>query len=215
MGRRRLFDRVAKGDRPPAGAALCSSRASAPSLRATRGARHRRLAPTGTPWRPIMQAYEARKPAYFATPPTNLILALSVGLTEILAKGMEARFALHERGARGAARRVVGARPAPGADARANCARTRFRRCTFPSGVDASLVARVAERGVYVAGGLHPAIRSEYFRVGHMGYALTRTDFLMRCVEAVAGGLSSFGHAVDGEGAVRAMLTSLQSEVAP
>ena len=47
-----------------------------------------------------------------------------------------------------------------------------------------------------------------------MGYALTRTDFLMRCVEAVAGGLSSFGIAADGEGAVRAMLRTLQSEVA-
>jgi hypothetical protein len=48
-----------------------------------------------------------------------------------------------------------------------------------------------------------------------MGYALTRTDFMMRCVEALASGLSSFGIAADGEGAVRAMLTALQSEVAP
>jgi hypothetical protein len=46
-----------------------------------------------------------------------------------------------------------------------------------------------------------------------MGYALTRTDFLMRCVEAIAGGLSSFGIAVDGEGALRGMLRTLQDGV--
>jgi alanine-glyoxylate transaminase/serine-glyoxylate transaminase/serine-pyruvate transaminase len=165
-------------------------------------------------WRPVMQAYEARKPAYFATPPTNLILALSVGLEEILADGMEARFALHERGARAlrSAWSVLGLRPVPTREQ--NAAHT-LSALHFPAGVDASLVARVAERGVTIAGGLHPAIRSTYFRVGHMGYALTRTDYLMRCVEAVAGGLASFGNAVDGEGAVGAMLKTLQSEPAP
>jgi alanine-glyoxylate transaminase/serine-glyoxylate transaminase/serine-pyruvate transaminase len=164
-------------------------------------------------WLPVMQAYEARKTAYFATPPTNLILALAVGLEEILADGMEARFALHERGARAlrAAWQVLGLRPVP---TREQNAATTLSALRFPAGVDASLVARVAERGVYVAGGLHPAIRSEYFRVGHMGYALTRTDFLMRCVEALASGLSTFGVAADGEGAVRALLKTLQSEVA-
>jgi alanine-glyoxylate transaminase/serine-glyoxylate transaminase/serine-pyruvate transaminase len=160
-------------------------------------------------WRPVMQAYEARKPAYFATPPTNLILALSVGLEEILADGMEARFALHERGARAlrAEWSVLGLRPVPTREQNAAHTLSALR---FPAGVDASLVARVAERGVYVASGLHPAIRGEYFRVGHMGYALTRTDYLMRCVEAIASAVASFGHAVDGEGAVSAMLASLQ-----
>ncbi len=165
-------------------------------------------------WRPIMQAYEAREPAYFATPPTNLILALAVGLSEILADGMEARFALHERGARALreAWSALGLRPVP---AREQNAANTLSALHFPAGVDASLVARIAERGVSVAGGLHPAIRTQYFRVGHMGYALTRADYLMRTVEAIAGGLSSFGHEVDGEGAVSAMLATLQAETAP
>ena len=161
-------------------------------------------------WRPVMQAYEGRKPAYFATPPTNLILALSVGLTEILADGMEARFALHERGARAlrAAWSVLSLKSISTREQNAAHALSALR---FPLGVDASLPARIAERGVYVAGGLHPAIRTEYFRVGHMGYALTRADFLMRCVEAVAAGLASFGLAVDAEGAVGALLKALQA----
>jgi alanine-glyoxylate transaminase/serine-glyoxylate transaminase/serine-pyruvate transaminase len=197
----------------PAGLALCVASERALAARDARTTPPP-LSADWHAWRPVMQAYEARTPAYFATPPTNLILALSVGLREILEGGMEARFALHERGARAlrAAWSVLGLRPVPAREQ--NTAHT-LSALHFPAGVDASLVARIAERGVYVAGGLHPTIRGAYFRVGHMGYALTRTDFLMRCVESIAGGLASFGHEVDGEGAVSAMLTSLQGRVAP
>ena len=162
-------------------------------------------------WRPVMQAYEQRKPAYFATPPTNLVLALAVGLREILENGMEARFALHERGARAlrAAWTVLGLRPVPTRPEHAAWTLSALR---FPGGVDATLVPRIAERGVVVAGGLHPRIRSEYFRVGHMGYALTRTDFLMRTVEAIASALRTFGLAADTEDAVTSMLTELQAD---
>jgi len=161
-------------------------------------------------WRPIMEAYEARRPAYFATPPTNLILALSAGLAEIEASGMDERFALHERGASAlrAAWSALGLRPVPTREANAAHTLSALR---FPAGVDASLVTAIGERGVTVAGGLHPAIRGEYFRVGHMGYALTRVDFLMRTVEAVAGGLAGFGLEVDAAGAVSAMLATIQA----
>ncbi len=163
-----------------------------------------------TSWQPIMKAYEERKPAYFATPPTNLILALAVGLSEILASGIEARFELHERTARAlrAAWASLGLRPVPARESNAAHTLSALR---FPAGVDASLPARVAERGVVVAGGLHPKIRNEYFRVGHMGYALTRTDYLMRCVEAIASALASYGLAVDGDAAMSTMLGALQS----
>ena len=197
----------------PAGLALLVVSERAQAVRDAR-ATPPPLASDWQAWRPIMQAYEAGTAAYFATPPTNLILALSVGLREILEGGMEARFALHEHGALAlrAAWSALGLRPVP---AREQNAAHTLSALHFPAGVDASLVARVAERGVYVAGGLHPAIRGAYFRVGHMGYALTRTDFLMRCVEAVAGGLASFGQEVDGEGAISAMLMSLQRDGVP
>ena len=78
--------------------------------------------------------------------------------------------------------------------------------------MDASLVSRIAERGVIVAGGLHPRIRTEYFRVGHMGYAIGRTDLLMRTIEAIAYGLTASGVEADGATAVRTFLEGLQSE---
>ena len=164
-------------------------------------------------WRPVMQAYEARKPAYFATPPTNLVQALAVGLREILDAGIEARWAAHARAARalGAAWDVLGLSHVP---QRPDQRATTLSALRFPARVDASLVPKIAERGVIVAGGLHAKIRAEYFRVGHMGYAITRTDLLMRTIEAIASGLAASGHAADASGAVRAFLAALQSETA-
>ena len=48
-------------------------------------------------WLPIMQAYEARKPSYFATPAVNLIQALERSLELILEEGMDNRFARHKQ----------------------------------------------------------------------------------------------------------------------
>jgi alanine-glyoxylate transaminase/serine-glyoxylate transaminase/serine-pyruvate transaminase len=42
----------------------------------------------------------------------------------------------------------------------------------YPQGVNgAEFLPRVAKAGAYLAGGLHPAIKNEYFRIGHMGAA--------------------------------------------
>lgn len=143
-------------------------------------------------WRPVMEAYEHRRAAYFSTPATTLVAALEVALREILAAGMPARFELHARAARALreAWAALGLRQVPLRDELAAHTLSALR---LPAGVDASLVARIAERGVVVAGGLHPAIRSEYFRVGHMGYAVTRPEMLRRTVDAIGGALEAAG----------------------
>jgi alanine-glyoxylate transaminase/serine-glyoxylate transaminase/serine-pyruvate transaminase len=160
-------------------------------------------------WVPVMQAYEARKPSYFATPPTNLVMALATSLREILEDGVEARWAAHARAARAlwAAWEVLGLSHV---SERPEKRATTLSALRYPARVDASLVGRIAERGVVVAGGLHPQIRAEYFRVGHMGYAIGRTDLLMRTIEAIAAGLAASGVDADGPAAVRAFLQTLQ-----
>lgn len=147
-------------------------------------------------WLPVMQAYEARRPAYFSTPPTNLILGLDIGLRQILAHGIEARFELHRRcaAAMRGAWRAMGLSLVPVSEALAAHTLSAIR---FPDGVDASLVAEIGKRGVVVAGGLHPAIRSEYFRVGHMGYAATRTEMLRTTIGAIGGALLDRGRKFD------------------
>ncbi len=155
-------------------------------------------------WLPVHRAYEERKPSYFATPATTLVMALAAGLGEILEGGLPARLAAQTR--TGAAMRAawsalglaaVPRRPAVTADT--------LSVLLFPPGVDASLLPRIAQRGVVVAGGLHPAVKATSFRVGHMGYAVTRPDYLRRTVTAIAEGLREAGAAVDPAAALAAL----------
>jgi alanine-glyoxylate transaminase/serine-glyoxylate transaminase/serine-pyruvate transaminase len=159
-------------------------------------------------WQPVMKAYEEKRPAYFATPATPLILGLDVALGEILEHGVEARWAAHARVACAitAAWNTLGLLPVP--------VEPRFQAHTlsalkYPAGVDASLVGKIAAHGVTVAGGLHPEIRNTYFRVGHMGYAITRPDMLLCTVDAVEAGLSECGHKVERGVAVAALKAAL------
>jgi alanine-glyoxylate transaminase/serine-glyoxylate transaminase/serine-pyruvate transaminase len=145
-----------------------------------------------TNWLPIMQAYETRKAAYFATPAVNLVNALNVSLTQILAEGMDARFARHQKIGRAcrAALSAMGLGQVPLKDEYAANTLTAPR---YPQGVDgAKLLGSINNQGVILAGGLHPAIRAEYFRIGHMG-ACTQGD-LLATIGAVEKGLVECGY---------------------
>ena len=142
-------------------------------------------------WLPIMEAYEARRPAYFGTPAVNLVWALDVSLGQILAEGMDARFARHRRlgAAFRAAIDALGMTQVPvSADRTANTLTAPY----YPDGIDGKLLGHVREAGVILAGGLHPAIRDRYFRVGHMG-AVSASDILVT-VGAIESGLARMGY---------------------
>ena len=119
-------------------------------------------------WLPVMQAYQARKPAYFGTPPTNLVVALAESVSQMLAEGMEARWARHRAlgASMRAALQALGLKLVP---SRPELVADTLTTAYYPEGVDDSFVARVAQRGVAIAGGLHAEIKGRYFRVGHMG----------------------------------------------
>lgn len=146
-------------------------------------------------WLPIHRAYEERKPGYFATPATSLVMALEAGLAEILQDGIESRIESHARAAAALrnAWRALGLRSVPREAVTGNTLSVLL----FPEGIDGALVPGIAARGVVVAGGLHPAVKTTSFRIGHMGYAVTRPDYLRRTVEAVGGALRESGAEVD------------------
>ena len=126
-------------------------------------------------WLPIMQAYEARKPAYFATPAVNLVASLDASLARIVQEGMGPRMARHATMARAFRAGIAALGMRIVADERV--ASSTITGIYYPEGVDASLVAAIGAEGVIVAGGLLPAIRAQYFRVGHMG-AVSASDVL-------------------------------------
>ncbi|MEA3374840.1 MAG: alanine--glyoxylate aminotransferase family protein [Chloroflexota bacterium] len=121
-----------------------------------------------TKWLPVMEAYEARRPGYFGTPPVNLIWALNVSLQQILDEGLDVRLERHRRISRAikAAVTALGMAQVPvSPDKAAHTLTAPY----FPDGVDRSLLRHVNEAGVILAGGLHPEIKDRYFRIGHMG----------------------------------------------
>ncbi len=143
-------------------------------------------------WLPIMTAYAARQPKYFATPPVNLIEALDASLALLLAEGMEARFAEHESIARvfRAAWNALELRPLPARDEEsANTLSALY----YPPGIGPTLVGAVRAEGVVIAGGLHPDLGPKYFRVGHMG--LCRPSDVLTTVAAIERALARLGYA--------------------
>jgi alanine-glyoxylate transaminase/serine-glyoxylate transaminase/serine-pyruvate transaminase len=153
-------------------------------------------------WKPILTAYLEGRPSYFATPATSLVRALPVALGEI--GDVDAAVARHARAA-DAMRRAWAALGLSLVPARPEITANTLSALWLPEGADATLPAKIAAHGVLVAGGLHPAIRTRYFRVGHMGYSTTRRDHLERCVRAVARGLADAGVGVDEAAAVAAL----------
>ncbi|HEX5747810.1 MAG TPA: alanine--glyoxylate aminotransferase family protein [Archangium sp.] len=142
-------------------------------------------------WLPIMEAYEAGRASYFATPPVNLVYALEVSLGQILREGMEARFARHQRMARAfrAGWKALGLKLLPVNEAvTANTLSALY----YPEGVDAGLVGRAREQGVVLAGGLHPQLKTRYFRVGHMN--VVGPGDVLATVGAVERALAAAGH---------------------
>ncbi len=145
-------------------------------------------------WLPIMEAYLARKAAYFATPAVNMIYALHESLRQILAEGLEARIARHRRlsDAFKAGAAAIGLRPVP---VRPEIAATTMSALYFPDGIDAKLIGKIRERNVVVAGGIYAAIRERYFRVGHMG-VIDRAD-IVATLAAIEGALLASGYHFD------------------
>jgi alanine-glyoxylate transaminase/serine-glyoxylate transaminase/serine-pyruvate transaminase len=78
----------------------------------------------------------------------------------------------------------------------------------YPAGIDASLVKAIAAQGVVVAGGLHPALKATYFRVGHMG-AVTAGD-LVTTIAALERALAALGHRAAPGAGVTALQQALE-----
>lgn len=124
-------------------------------------------------WLPIMRNYEAKKPSYFATPSPQLIHALHTSLTQILAKPLSERFAIHRETSQKVKKVVadLGLKQlAPAPDFQANTMTAIY----LPENVQVTQIIPVLlKKGVIFAGGLHKEIATKYIRFGHMGVSVT------------------------------------------
>ncbi|RAL00295.1 alanine--glyoxylate transaminase, partial [Aspergillus ibericus CBS 121593] len=130
-------------------------------------------------WLPIMQNYENFKPSYFATPPTQLVHALHTTLSQITARPMAERFAIHAQ----ASDRVKAAVAELGLGQVATKPENQAHAMTaiwLPEGLTPpDVLPGLLKRGVIFAAGLHKQVATKYIRFGHMGVSVTdpnRTD---------------------------------------
>ncbi|KKA18650.1 Serine--pyruvate transaminase [Rasamsonia emersonii CBS 393.64] len=124
-------------------------------------------------WLPIMQNYEAGKPSYFATPPTQLIHALHTSLTKITSRPLAERFAIHAKTSDKvkAAVAELGLTQLATKPENQSHAMTAIR---LPQGMTApDILPALLKRGVVFAAGLHKEIAPLYIRFGHMGVSVT------------------------------------------
>ncbi|PLW18977.1 hypothetical protein PCANC_11811 [Puccinia coronata f. sp. avenae] len=161
-----------KGLGAPPGLCICV--ASARALKTL----HDRQSPPGSyyaswkKWLPIMKAYQAGTPAYFATPATNLITALHKSLKLILENpevGLEERFARHKQGSKKVKETVksLGLKQLSVNDESSAHGMTAI---YLPESIKpGDLVGKMLEKDVVIAGGLHKDCKDRYVRIGHMG----------------------------------------------
>ena len=145
-----------------------------------------------------MQNYEAKKPSYFATPPTQLINALHTALTQILSSSLSSRFAAHHA----ASKRIKDTITSYGLAQVASKPENQANGMTaiyLPEGVKApEILPNILKRGVIFAGGLHKEIAAKYIRFGHMGVSVTdeRRRDVDKALEVLRESLGDVGYQV-------------------
>jgi alanine-glyoxylate transaminase/serine-glyoxylate transaminase/serine-pyruvate transaminase len=158
-------------------------------------------------WLPIMKAYEERRVAYFGTPAVNLVAALNVSLGLILEEGMESRFARHRR-ISFACKTAMAALGIGQVPLSPELAANTMSAPRYPAGVvGGDFLAKVKQAGVILAGGLHPEIKTEYFRIGHMGQ-VNQGDILAT-IGAIETGLAECGYGFERGAGVSAAMAVL------
>ena len=120
--------------------------------------------------------------------PVQLVYALNTALKHILESGsLEQRFQLH----RDASNKMKDELTVMGfgfVPKTRELSANGMSAVRFPQGiVAADIVPKLVEKDIVVAGGLHKAIATEYFRIGHMG--ITATDAGRGDVERVIKGI--------------------------
>lgn len=152
-------------------------------------------------WIPIMN--DPGK--YFATPPVNLIYAYDVAMKIVLDEGITKREARHI--AYGRAVRAALSEYGMTALAEEAVAAPTLSCILYPEGVeDAKFRAKLAEKGVIVAGSL-AHLAGKAFRIGHMGN--TTVAMLEEAVKLIGETLKELGHEVN----IRAAVSRLKEEL--
>ncbi|CAG8524203.1 10997_t:CDS:2 [Paraglomus occultum] len=147
-------------------------------------------------WLPIMNAYEAKRPSYFATPPVQLIYGLHTSLKQLTATSLEARFEQHKTVSDMIKRTFdeLGLKMLPKS---LDMAAHGMTAAYYPEGIQGlDLLRKMSAHNIVAAGGLHKAIASKYFRIGHMGISVVESErqHIQQVLDALKASLHELGY---------------------
>ena len=143
-----------------------------------------------------MQNYEAKKPSYFATPPTQLINALHTALTQIVARPLSERFARQIE----ASDRIKKTVASYGLKQLAEKPENQAHGMTamyLPNDLKPTeVLPGILNKGIIFAAGLHKEIATKYIRFGHMGVIVMdpKRDDIDKALKALKEGLGEKGY---------------------
>lgn len=149
-------------------------------------------------WLPIMRAYEAGNPAYFATPPVQNIYSLRASLRQFAysLQSMDARFASH-KATSDYIKDAIASLGLKTVALHREASAHGMTAVYLPEGItNAQLLPLLAQKGVVLAGGLHKEIALKYFRIGHMGISAVyhETGHVQKLVDVLTVSLRELGH---------------------
>lgn len=126
-------------------------------------------------WAPCLQSYELGKlpVKYFATPPTQLIGALNVALLELL----DHDYIRDHRARSDSFKRELVGTLGLQLVSKGPLEHTAHGLAAVYVRDPALVVSVLAKQGITIAGGLHPEIKSQYVRVGLMGWSVLASGY--------------------------------------
>jgi alanine-glyoxylate transaminase/serine-glyoxylate transaminase/serine-pyruvate transaminase len=142
-----------------------------------------------------MRAYEERRPSYFGTPAVNLVVALETSLKIICKEGMDKSVKRHRSLAK-AFRAGIASLNLSILPKTNKIAANTLTAIYYPKGIDdLAFRSKMASDDVIIAGGLLSEIKTQYFRIGHMG-SVSASD-LVAVLAALERTLIALGHPLE------------------
>lgn len=162
-------------------------------------------------WLPIMNAYEQRRPSYFATPAVQLIFALHASLQQLLGVSSvknSTKEALASAVARRIEQHVIASDlvktslkqwgltlvPCKSEVAAHSLTAVYYPDAVVNQGKAAEFLKCISQSHVVVAGGLHKDIATKYFRIGHMNISATlpKLEHIEQTLKAVKAAIDRY-----------------------
>lgn len=151
-------------------------------------------------WLPIMKGMEDGKGGYFATPPVHTILSLSHALSLLEEETLEKRVRRHQLSAEMLREGIT----AMGMDV---VAVSGYRSNTVTGlrlnrAKQKDVIANALRLGIEFGSGVHPGVKPDYIRIGHMGWV--EEHHVLRALSVLEKALKSAGEDIEPGSAVKA-----------